>query len=307
MTEYRSPTEIDTRLAELYQDELRIRRDLAALADRAHRAVGDTRQKLRFTTGRWERSTSDVLATDPATLASYEQANFARIVAEHERAADALHAVAVEQGNLEAIYNANPWPRFFHVSNLNGHIHRTAPNHPDRCQTCKPDTPYRWLPALSGLTEDDAVKAIGPVLCSVCFPSAPVEHTTGVAHSTRQEREARQAERAQVRNAKDAKKLADALFEGEPARFIRTSHDRVATIRQARSFLKDGRVWQLNKDGKGDHPSYPQSKMDEVAEALAARLGVPLAEVWADVEKKAQAQHRKDAKEAAKFKAQYGL
>lgn len=35
-------------------------------------------------------------------------------------------------------------------------------------------TTFGWLPALSGQTETEAVGEFGSVLCSVCFPSAPV-------------------------------------------------------------------------------------------------------------------------------------
>ena len=38
---------------------------------------------------------------------------------------------------------------------------------------------YGWLPKLSGMTEAEAVEEHGPALCSVCFPSAPVEWQGG--------------------------------------------------------------------------------------------------------------------------------
>jgi hypothetical protein len=66
------------------------------------------------------------------------------------------------------------WTRFFLVKNNNGHIHRTM-----NCQTCFVTTQFGWLTDLSGLTEKEAVDAYGPLLCTVCFPSAPVEWTIG--------------------------------------------------------------------------------------------------------------------------------
>lgn len=62
------------------------------------------------------------------------------------------------------------WTRFFLVPG--GHIHSST-----TCSTCYPTTWLGWLPALSGLTEADAVATHGPLLCSVCFPDAPVEWT----------------------------------------------------------------------------------------------------------------------------------
>jgi hypothetical protein len=69
------------------------------------------------------------------------------------------------------------WSRFFLVPG--GHIHATMD-----CSTCNHRgrlTQFGWLPDLSGLTEKDAVDAHGTILCSVCFPTAPVEWTVGPA------------------------------------------------------------------------------------------------------------------------------
>jgi hypothetical protein len=65
------------------------------------------------------------------------------------------------------------WSRFFLVPG--GHIHSSL-----NCSTCNKEgkaTNFGWLPELSGLAEDDAVKEHGAILCTVCYPSAPVEHT----------------------------------------------------------------------------------------------------------------------------------
>ena len=72
------------------------------------------------------------------------------------------------------------WSRFFLCLNADGHIHAGRPNG-RQCKTVYPSTPLGWLPDLSGLTEADAVAAHGTVLCSVCFPTAPVEWTVGKA------------------------------------------------------------------------------------------------------------------------------
>ena len=64
------------------------------------------------------------------------------------------------------------WQRFFLVTD--GHIHAST-----QCHTLRITTSIGWLPDLSGLTEADAVAAHGPLLCTVCFPSAPVEWTVG--------------------------------------------------------------------------------------------------------------------------------
>lgn len=70
------------------------------------------------------------------------------------------------------------WSRFFLVQSKAGHkaghIHRSM-----TCSTCRPTTRFGWLPHLSGQTEADAVNELGAMLCTVCFPSAPVEWTNG--------------------------------------------------------------------------------------------------------------------------------
>jgi rubrerythrin len=67
------------------------------------------------------------------------------------------------------------WTRFFRV--IGGHIHSSM-----ECSTCNKaghTTDFQWLPDLSGLTEANAVAIHGPWLCTVCYPTAPVEFTNG--------------------------------------------------------------------------------------------------------------------------------
>jgi len=62
------------------------------------------------------------------------------------------------------------WTRFYLVQ----HIHSSQ-----SCSSFRPTTRVGWLPKLSGLTEAEAVAAHGSILCTKCFPSAPVEWTDG--------------------------------------------------------------------------------------------------------------------------------
>jgi hypothetical protein len=84
----------------------------------------------------------------------------------------ALDAQRNEIARLEDAYTG--WSRFFLVTSSTGHVHSSM-----HCSTCRPTTTYGWLPELSGKTERDAVDELGPTLCSVCYPSAPVEFTSG--------------------------------------------------------------------------------------------------------------------------------
>jgi len=95
---------------------------------------------------------------------------------EHRNTVEAQAKLDVE---FEAFSEANTkyegWARFFLVANANGHIHTST-----SCSTCNIRTQFVWLVELAALTVDDALEEYGSILCSVCFPDAPVEHTNGV-------------------------------------------------------------------------------------------------------------------------------
>ena len=70
-------------------------------------------------------------------------------------------------------YQSRPWARYFLVTSSDGHIHAST-----GCSTCnkgKEPTGFALVPYLSGSTVEDAVADLGPALCSICFPAAPVE------------------------------------------------------------------------------------------------------------------------------------
>lgn len=88
-----------------------------------------------------------------------------------ERVAEVKRVMAEIQ-ELEDKYTG--WSRFFLVTSSAGHVHSST-----HCPTCYPTTTYGWLPNLSGKSEEEAVKELGPALCSVCYPSAPVAMVGG--------------------------------------------------------------------------------------------------------------------------------
>jgi hypothetical protein len=87
-----------------------------------------------------------------------------------ESAEAALDEAQAALDDLTPLYGG--WSRFTIVPG--GHIHTW-----DGCHTLRWTTDVRWLPELSGLTEADAVEAHGEILCSHCFPTAPVAWTNG--------------------------------------------------------------------------------------------------------------------------------
>lgn len=113
-------------------------------------------------------------------LAQAEAMDYDPVIAKHlTKRQDALDKIANlhrEIAPLEAVYAQHRWSRFFLVTSSQGHVHSSRD-----CSTCFSTTEYGWLPTISGLTEADAVEQEGSILCSVCFPSAPTEWTTGIS------------------------------------------------------------------------------------------------------------------------------
>lgn len=114
--------------------------------------------------------------SDYASLPGIKDSPRAKSVADLiQRVADteeAIVEVKQQQVPYDETFAEHRWSRFFLVTSSTGHIHRSM-----SCSTCRPTTRYGWLPDLSGKTEADAVAEHGPALCSVCFPSAPLDWT----------------------------------------------------------------------------------------------------------------------------------
>lgn len=175
-----TPVEIDTALAALYDRSAAAEDRLAQAVDAAHHAVGDRRHWI----GRqqvWNMLGAEAIdqareLADPAE--TYSQATgyrAHRAITAYDAAVDEMAAVEVEVAPYAAEYQRRPWLRFFSVHK--GHIHNSMD-----CSTCNRDgksTRFGWHPELSGLTEAEAVAKLGPSLCTVCFPTAPVEWTIG--------------------------------------------------------------------------------------------------------------------------------
>lgn len=84
----------------------------------------------------------------------------------------AHYAAMVAVRKLDMLYTG--WSRFFLVTSSAGHVHSST-----GCHTCRDTTTYGWMPELSGKSEAEAVAELGAVLCSACFPTAPVAHQGG--------------------------------------------------------------------------------------------------------------------------------
>lgn len=178
-----TPREIDTVLAALYELEGRTLAYLLGARDSVHRSLGQRPQWY----GRQQRYAmpfDEALALAEATVRDPDYTAIPnsprdvlgalRYLAEQTAA---LAEIDAAQAPLHEEYARRPWSRFFWVKASGGHCHSSM-----ACSTCNKmgkRTDFGWNPELSGKTEAEAVAKLGPSLCTVCFPSAPVEWTIG--------------------------------------------------------------------------------------------------------------------------------
>lgn len=107
---------------------------------------------------------------------------------------------------LEVEYGRRAWPRYWHVTNANGHIHNSR-----NCSSCFPDTQYAWRTDLSGLTEQEVVDREAYNACSVCMPIAPAEQKAARGRYNKEQREQRAAEKQAKKDEKLAKQAERAI------------------------------------------------------------------------------------------------
>ena len=211
METVRREVEIDTKLADLYEEEVKLLNRLASLRTDLARAAGVKAEyvgRQRVFRGSTESFVEAVKAkVADAETASWDKRNYEATLADYDETTAKLVANREATKPLDAIFERERWSRFFLVLNNNGHIHSSM-----QCSTCNrlgEATRFAWLPELSGLTEKDAVDAHGAILCTVCFPTAPVEWTHGISKAAQAEKD----ERAAAKAARDAAKAAKAIFD----------------------------------------------------------------------------------------------
>jgi hypothetical protein len=274
----------DTALAALYGDYDALVRTAGRLLDEAHELAGDKRDTWRRGQP-WGLSSAEVTEklndlasgprTDinsPRTLTRLKPSELLTAMANADQAA---HAVRQEINEQEAIWRADPWPRYILCLSPGGHVHNYA-----GCSTLRHDTPVAWHPELSGLPAGEAVKdpaegGLGPILCSTCYPDAPLGYRREPADVAR-ERTA--GERAGRQAARDAARYVKALTPDECFTVEGYWTERVETVAAClaviRREVEKRNSWHPGPDGPvrkpdGDHAAYAEGAKRAAAILLA--------------------------------------
>jgi hypothetical protein len=118
-----------------------------------------------------------------AVLRGRNASGAAREIAAWEQAKDKAAEAWDSCEECETEYQSRPWSRYWLVTSSDGHIHASR-----GCSTCNKGrnaTGFALAAYLSGKPVAEAVADLGPALCSVCFPDAPVESTEQARISAR--------------------------------------------------------------------------------------------------------------------------
>jgi hypothetical protein len=218
-----TPAQIDTRIAELSREAERAAFAIEQAVNSYHRTAIDTRGR----DGNWVMTNEQARAAVRSDQLGPLLRDEMRARIEHARLLGQIQA-------LEAIYLASPWSRYYPCRNTNGHIHTSERG----CSTVSYSTNMGWFPELSGLTPAEVVEQVGPALCSVCYPEAPVEHTS--SNLTAIERAARRPE-LDARKAEIAEKRARTQLDPAYDEPFKASHynERIETVNACQRVIRN--------------------------------------------------------------------
>ena len=172
---------------------------LETVRNRQHTMAGDRRETVgrRYT---WRRTAAEIWQTLEVMRDVHHDAAAGAILAQEQELLTELAQVVLEINENEKIYRQpqNRWNRYFRCLNSDGHIHSSLRG----CPSVHATTPMGWNTRLSGQLADVVVKDLGPTLCSICFPTAPVEWRQKKSDVEREAREAAKAAKAEARFGK---------------------------------------------------------------------------------------------------------
>lgn len=292
--------EVDTRLHNAHWELAKVNLEIENYESEIHRSAGHTYDWTR--TRLWSGTLDEALAhTD--FHSEWSAKAHAQAIAKRE-------PLLVERDRLRAIMlechkdwrEHGFWSRFYLVTNANGHVHSSTD-----CSTCYDSTNFVWLTNLSGLTEADAVAQEGEILCSVCFPSAPVSWTNGKGRRDAEAQAKREAEKAERLRKKAEKSLSldgSVVEISMPPRDGRkySEYKEFKTLRSAelwlvdayahilRTTLPEDRQWCYNAPD-----AYSEANLLRVLELWSAKTDRPASEIIETSMKKARQRFKKNS------------
>lgn len=189
-----TPVEVDTALAKADRSSIQNYAAVTHLTDRAHALIGDKESR------RWnqyaKRYLSSYATTDADTWAKVEamaaagdtttagwrsRGNAGQIMAELDQLNIERRTIESVRGALREQYALRGWSRYYVVTSSAGHIHN------DTWCSRRNATTYGWLPQFSGRSVEAMIDSEGPVMCTKCYPDAPLTATTGKVTKARAE------------------------------------------------------------------------------------------------------------------------
>jgi hypothetical protein len=185
----KTPAQIDTELAAIYRETMTLRGTLRRATDSLHRVAGHTPRYDSKRNCHWTETEAETAAAVRATVEAPDfdavhHYQTAPVLARYDKLTAELAAAEAAAAPLNAEWDRRGgWSRFFTVQTSNGHIHSSM-----QCSTCNRGvygTSFTWNPAMSGQSEAEALAALGKqghILCTVCFPNAPVQTTPASTH-----------------------------------------------------------------------------------------------------------------------------
>lgn len=202
------------------------------------------------------------------------------------------------------------WNRYSVVPG--GHIHTNG----RACHTLRPSTTVLWAHPVSGDTVADAIATYGTVLCTHCFPEAPVEQTGGKVLTDADGNPLTLAEAQAIKDAREAEKAAKQAAKNAKAVFVPGTTDLVQgpdlyEIKTERTLVTEivnvlaryGRVEMASGSSRLDSKYREQDKyptyrewLDYAYAALAAKHGKTVKQIKAEMNKKLQAKNARDAR-----------
>ena len=285
-----TPVDIDTKLADLYTERARA----AASVDNAVKGILTVVQpnhwsrNVQTMTNKEALDEANLQIEDPAT-ASHVVSSLNGYLARVHSGNEKVDMVDAEIDSLDTEFKRRGgWTRAFLVSNVNGHVHRSM-----NCSTCYDTTQYVWMTDYSGGTEEAVVEDGGDRICTVCYPSAPVEslnRPTKMFSEEEKQAKGDRAERAAAKVERDAKKLAKAILpDGKPLKIPNwigsngnVHYDHIQSLVAARTRLTDYcEEWRRN-DSECD-----QQAKEMLAEAVAAKEDKTVEQVLDEAAKRA--------------------